>query len=155
MASSSRRGLSIMEVIVATGIIALAALTVLSVCSSVLEYRRQSTDALNAARVTDMMVERVVASLTKDTPAGTRDAFWAGSFPYPDTPYREGTHNVAGREFSYAVFAEDIPGIGDASADPPNLLRRVDVYVWWEEERGKKGSKRTVATRLVNSGEEP
>lgn len=155
MASNSRRGLSLMEVIVAVGLIALAALAVLSVCSSVLEYRRQSTDALNAARVTDMVIERVVASLTKDTPAGTRDDFWASSFPYPDTPYKEGTHKVGDREFSYAVFAEDIPGIGDASADPPNLLRRLDVYVWWEEDRGLKGSKRTVATRLINSGEEP
>jgi hypothetical protein len=126
----------------------------LSLCSAVLRYRRQSTNHLNAARITDMLTERTVASIAADSPAGTRDAFWAGSFPYPTTPYRTGSELVGRQSFFYAIYASDVPGLGDPGADPPNIMRRIDTYVWWEDEK-QPGSKRTVATRMVNSGEDP
>ena len=154
MASRTENGLSVVEIVVALGVLGLAAVTVLSVCSSVLKYRRQSTNALNAARVTDMIMERTVASLAADSPTGTRDAFWAGSYPYPGSAYQENTLKVGGLEYSYAVYADDVPGLGDPGADPPNLLRRIDVYVWWED-MDVAGRRKTVATRLINSGEEP
>lgn len=146
------RGISLMEAIFGVGILALAVLTLLSLCSSVLRYRRQSTNHLNAARVTDMVLERTVVSLASD-PA-VRDDFWDDEYPYPTTPYQTGTQMVGRQNFSFAIYASDVPGIGDPSADPPNVLRRVDVYAWWEDEK-EPGSKKTCATRIINHGEEP
>lgn len=143
-----------MEAVFAVGILALAALTVLSLCSTVLRYRRQSTNHLNAARVSDRILERTVLSIAADSPAGVRDAFWAASYPFPSTPYKTGSEMVGRQKFSYAIYATDVPGLGDGAADPPNLLRRIDVYAWWEDEK-EPGSKKTVATRMINSGDEP
>lgn len=141
-----------MEVVFGVGILALAVLTMLTLCSTVLRYRRNSTNYLNAARVTDMVIERAVAGIANDETA--RDAFWAASYPYPTTAYKTGIEKVGRQDFNYAIYATDVPGLGDASADPPNIMRRVDAYVWWEDEK-EPGSRRTIATRMINSGEEP
>lgn len=143
-----------MEAVFGVGILALAVLTMLQLCTTVLRYRRQSTNHLNAARITDMVLERTVASIASDSPAGTRDGFWATGYPYPGSPYKTGTEMVGRQQFKYAIYAADVPGLGDASADPPNLLRRIDVYAWWEDDK-EPGSKRTVATRMIASGEDP
>lgn len=142
------------EVVIGLGILGFALLTLLSVCSIALRYHRQSLNHLNAARVNDMVLERAVASVMHDAPPGTTDTFWNNSYPYPNTPFRSGTEKVGRDSFSYAVYAVDVPGVGDPSADPPNILRRVDAYVWWKEE-GEVGEKRTYCTRLINQGEEP
>ena len=149
---AEKKGFTLTEVIVAMGILGVALLTLMSVCSVALRYQRQSINNMNAARVNDMVLERAVASVHHDTPAGTSDTFWDNEYPYPSTAYRSGIEVVGRDEFNYAIYAVDVPGIGDASLDPPNTLRKIDAYVWWSEE-GEPGQKRTFTTRLMSRGE--
>lgn len=148
------KGFSLTEVIVAVGILGLTLLTLLTLCSIALKYHRQSLNNATAVRVNDMVLERAVAGVIHDTPSGEADKFWGNQYPYPSTSYREGVEKVGRESFNYAIYAVDIPGLGDSSTTPPNVLRRVDAYVWWTEE-GEPGGKRTHSTRLLNRGEEP
>ncbi len=147
-------GFSLIEVVIGLGILGLALLTLLTLCTTVLRYQRQSTNVMNATRVNDMVAERAVATLAQDSPTGSRDTFWASSYPYPSSPFLSGTEQVGRQTFNFAVHATDIPGLGDAGADPPNLLRRVDVYVSWDDGQGAE-RKTVMSTRLINSGDQP
>ena len=151
--SPNDEGFTLTEVIVAMGILGFGLLTLMSVLSISLKYQRQNINNMNAARVNDMVLERLVSSIHNDAPAGTADAFWASQFPYPNSAYKTGTEKVGRDEFNYAIYAVDVPGIGDPSTDPPNILRKIDAYVWWKE-KGEAGQKRTFTTRLMNRGEE-
>lgn len=148
-----REGFTLAEVIVAMGILAVGLLTLLSVCSISLRYQRQSINALNAARVNDMMLERAMSGVVNDLPAGESDSFWDAEYPYPSTPYKRGEEKIGRETFQYAIYAVEVTGLGDPSLDPPNTLKKVDAYVWWAEE-GQAGQKRTFTTRLMNRGEE-
>lgn len=152
--ASKTKGLSLIEVIVGVGILGFAILALLTVLGSALNFHRQTNNHSTAVRVNDMVLERAVAGVLHDTPAGTSDDFWDNDYPYPSTPYREGEIVVGREDFQYAVYAVDVPGVGDPDADPPNRLRKIDAYVWWQEP-GQAGQKRTFSTRLVNSGEQP
>lgn len=151
--STQKDGFTLTEVIVAMGILGFGLLALMQVLSISLRYQRQNINNMNAARVNDMVMERVVAGIHNDTPAGVADAFWASQFSYPNNAYRTGTELVGRDEFHYAIYAVDVPGIGDASLDPPNTLRKIDAYVWWKE-KGEAGQKRTFTTRLMARGEE-
>lgn len=150
--TETTEGFTLTEVIIAMGLLGFALLTLMSVCSIALRYQRQSINAMNAARVNDMVLERAMAGVNADTPTGTNDIFWNAQYPHPTTPYKRGSEQVGRETFQYAIYAVDIAGVGDPSLDPPNTLRKVDAYVWWEEE-GKAGQKRTFTTRLMNRGE--
>lgn len=152
--TSKEQGLSLTEVVIAVGIIALAALTILSLCATVLRYRRQSTNSLNAARVSQAVLERTVVSIGSDLPAGVKDDFWAATYSYPGNPFKSGTESIGRESFEWKVFTSNVDGIGDSTKDPPNILRRIDVYVWWREPNNNE-PKQTIATRVVNSGLEP
>lgn len=134
------------------GILGFGLLALMSVLSIALKYQRQNINNMNAARVNDMVLERAISGVHNDTPANASDDFWGAQYPYPTTAYLYGVETVGRDEFNWAIYAVDVPGIGDASLDPPNTLRKVDAYVWWTEE-GQEGQKRTFSSRLMNRGE--
>lgn len=135
------------------GILALAVLGALTIASMVLKHQRQSLNHAAAARLGDTLIERAATGVIFDQPKGERKKFWDGSYPYPSAPYKEGTETVGREVFNYAIYATDLP-LGDAGADPPNLIRKLEAHVWWKSE-GEVGEKRTVAWRMINSGSEP
>lgn len=147
---TSADGLTLAESIFAIGILALALFALISVCSMALRFQRQSLNNLNAARITDMVLGRTVASVLTDTPAGEEAAFWGATFPYPGSPFRNGVEKVGNQEFSWFIYTTDMSGV---TTLPDNRLRRVDAYVVWSDK--ELGAQISSATRLVNEGEEP
>ena len=147
------RGLTLIEVIVGLGILGLALLALTTLIASSLKYQRQTQNSSLAVRVNDMILERAVSSIVNDSPPGARESFWDREYPYPANAYQRGEQRVGRELFQYAVYAVEVPGIGNAAASPPNLLKKIDVYVWWED-KGQVGQKRTYSTRLLNSEEE-
>lgn len=141
------------EIVLAVGILGIALLTALNVSSIALKHHRQNINSANAAQVAETVLNRALSAVANDLPGGTSAAFWAGSFPYPSTAYATGTYQMGREEFNYAIYGVDVPGVGDPAADPPNVLRQVDVYVWWEE-LGKPGQQRVYTSRLVSQGEQ-
>ena len=151
--TSNSQGFTVAEVVVAIGILGFAILTLLSLSSTVLRYQRQSINQMNAVRVNDMVLERALAGILHDAPAGEATTFFTTPYPYPTTPYQTGTETVGKTDFEFRIYATDVPGLGDPTATPPNVLRKLDCYVWWTEEGA--GTKKTFSTRIINSGEEP
>lgn len=144
-----------MEIVFSIGILATALLTLLSVSSIALRYHRQSINTINAARVTDMVLNRSINRvIAENPPAALQAAFFGTDYAYPASPYDTGSVMVGREEYFFAIYAVTIPGIGDPAAAPvPNVLKKVDAYVWWTT--GEAGDKRSFATRLVNQGEQP
>jgi hypothetical protein len=149
-------GLTLMEIIISFGILATALLTLLSVSAMALRYQRQNINNMNAARITDMVLNRAIVRVLTEDPIGSLNAdFFGGDYPKSGgVPYDSGTVMVGREEFHYELYTETVPGIGDPSASPvPNVLKKVDAYVWWQEEG--QGEKRSFSCRLVNQGEQP
>jgi hypothetical protein len=149
-------GLSLVEIIVSFGILATALLTLLSVSAMALRFQRSNINNMNAARVTDMVLNRAVVRVLNEDPVGALNANFFGN-DYPKSggvPYESGTIKVGREEFSYELYTDTVPGIGDPSAVPiPNVLKKIDAYVWWQETG--QGEKRSFSCRLVNQGEQP
>jgi hypothetical protein len=156
MGSRTRAGLALVEIIVSFGILAAALLTLLSVSAMALRYQRQNINNMNAARVTDMVLNRAVSRVLSEDPVGPLNAdFFGGDYPKSGgVPYEEGTVMVGREEFTYELYTYTVPGIGDPSAVPiPNILKKVDAYVYWKETG--QGERRSFSCRLVNQGEQP
>ena len=144
-----------MEIIVSFGILATALLTLLSVSAMALRYQRQNINNMNAARVTDGVLNRAITRvLNEDPPGALNAAFFGTDNPKSGgVPYESGKIMVGRDEFSYEIYTDTVTGIGDPSATPfPNILKKVDAYVWWKEEG--QGEKRSFSSRLVNQGEQ-
>lgn len=153
MRSSS--GLTLTEVLISLGIVALAFFALLSVCSLGLRLNEQSMISIKAAQLADTELSRTVAGILYDVPAGTRVSFWGNPVagpnrPYPTTPWRHGVSTIGADEIHFAIYATTLTGVGGVS--PDNLVSRLDAYVWWRE--SGPGSKMTSCTRLMVYGED-
>ncbi|MCA9790429.1 MAG: hypothetical protein KC910_01485 [Candidatus Eremiobacteraeota bacterium] len=149
MKATSSRGLTLAEVVLAIGLMAMALFALLSVCSMAVRYQKQSINNINAARVADAALGRAMSSALNDTPAGAAADFWDNEWPYPTSPWVTGTEAVGHQRYFFAIYATTVPSLGDVD----NAVKRVDAYVWWTENQA--GAKLTAAMRLVNKGEEP
>lgn len=151
--NKDHEGLTLIEVIIAIGIMAVALLAILSVASMALTYQRQSINNLNAASAAETVLNKAITRvLSEDPPATIQAQFWGTEYPFPSTPYDSGTLKIGREEYQYRIYALNVPGIGDPAAAPvPNVLKKVDAYVWWKDSGA--GEKRSFATRLVNQGE--
>lgn len=144
-------GLSLAEVILALGILAMAFFALLSVCTIGLRYNRQSINGLRAVTVADSEMGRTLAGVFHDKPTGTNSTFWGKDWLYPSDPYRKGNVQVGSDTFHYAIYAQTLVGLGDAAEG--NRARKLDAYVWWVET--DSGKHLCSCSRLLNEGETP
>lgn len=158
---TQRRAFTLPEIVIAIAILGLVMLTLLSLsATSVRSMEKSSTTAIGHS-VAEAQLERVIQDIRADRPAGDKDRFWDGEFPYPDTPFFTSTDPivVGANKFHYKVFAETV--INENTGSPvggdllkENRLKKVDVVVWWwSDESGVRqgyGNMKTNVSRMVN-----
>jgi hypothetical protein len=140
-----------MEVILGLGIMTVALFALISVCSMSLKMNRQSVANLGAVQVADAELGRIVTQSLNDV-AGKKALMWGAEHSYPSTVFEKGVRQMGGNAFNYAIYEQDVPGLGSAANS--NRVCKVDVYVWWTEP-GQAGFKLTSCSRLVNEGDTP
>ena len=159
---TTQRGFTIAELLVAIGFFAVAVLTVLGLNLAVVRVDSKAIESAAGSVVADRLIQRTVAKVKADAPAGTRANFWV--VDHVSVPWEEGTTRNGGTEFHYTVSAETVldPAgnpIGQSGAGP-NRLEKIDVRVWWfsddtgsETSRAGYGRLEHKATKLITEAE--
>ncbi len=149
--TSNSRGFTLAEILISTGVLAVAMLGLLSLCATGLKANKKSVTTLTAAQVADRQLKRAIAkAVVEDIPAGSRERFWDEEYSYPSRAWATGKETVGSTDFSYAIYASTLPLTTTVTA---NRVKRVDIAVWWWSEDGRRegyGRLQQQACRLVN-----
>lgn len=150
--------MSLMEVLLATGIMALALFALLSMASLGMRSGRKSFDQTVAIQVADQQLNQVVVEAL----TGYSTDLFDQDYPFPNQALRSGTTRVGRDDFSWSIYAQTIyctdnSALGAGSED--NAVKKVDVVVrWWGDQgQGHEGYGRLQCSisRLVGQGDTP
>lgn len=128
---------------------AVALFALIGVCSFSLRQNKQSMASIGATQVADGEMGRIVSQIIADV-GGRKTTVWGSDHSYPSNPLEKGTRTVGRDTFNFAIYEQDLAGVG--SAANKNRCTKIDVYVWWREPN-EAGGKRTSCSRLFNEGE--
>jgi hypothetical protein len=138
-------GLSVAEVVIAIAFLAITFVSLLSVLAGGLKHDRKAYLKNAATATARALLTKTLSEVSKDSPAGTKDGFWATDYPYRTSPYREGEENAADVTFHYEICTETVRAIsGQPFGAPDHRLKQVDVYVRWGQEDERTGFGSTV-----------
>ncbi|MGE0492300.1 MAG: hypothetical protein AB7S38_24015 [Vulcanimicrobiota bacterium] len=161
------RGFTLLEVLLAIGLAAVVVLTLLALGAQSLRASQKSGDSDKALMVADNVLERVVAHVKADDPAGCRDSFWndAGTAPWIPPWDANTSVTVEGTEYRYTIFTSRVTnqlngqvlGTGPAGSEvPDNGLKKVDIVVeWWDEPNGSHQGYGLLEVRLTRLVKRP
>lgn len=156
-------GFTMVELLLSLAIMAMVILTLFSLAASSVRGTEKTGHLATGQAVAESQLEYAIRNAQADIPAGDKDRFWGGNFPRSGTPFVEGSVNISGTEFKYAIYATGfnhsatgLPVGGDVLLE--NRIKHVECLVWWmtenpEDSRQGFGKMTTSAMRLVN--EEP
>ena len=143
-------GFSLLEIIIAVGVIAIATLTIIALFTQVLRGSQKSVDLSRGTMLAQSIIaERIYSTFDDDL---VKDFWWsqvdAGIYAGPGNFWERQTVN----DMRYVLYAAPLTGLGAA----PYRAAKIDVVVWWwdsEQQGGARegyGQLRTEVTRLVN-----
>ena len=140
------RGFSMLEIILAIALIAIAVLVLMGLATTALSARQKSLDTEAARQVAQAQLQRVIRSALNDSPSGSRRRLFGHN---SEAPLESGSSTTGVTEFSYSVFAKSLT-VGAA----PNRLAQVRVEVWWwgdkDQSRAGMGRLRYEISQLVD-----
>ncbi|MBI3926838.1 MAG: hypothetical protein HY319_14980 [Armatimonadetes bacterium] len=143
------------ELILSIGFFAVAILAILALSVSIARTDSKAVETSAGTLVADRLLQRTLASIYADQPAGARDTFWAIDHVSP--PWEEGTIQTNGNQFQYVIYAttvNDSAGTEIGSLAEDNLLKKVDIRVWWwGQQRTGYGRLEVRNSRLVSEAE--
>lgn len=124
--------LSLAEIIVALGILALVLLSLVSVLVSSLKSEKKAFLMTSALNLADSELERLFLSVKSDQPLGARAEFWGRDYPSSGAPLRQGTATVSHTEFHFEITTATVMAAdGLPIGDPDHRLKEVDILVRW------------------------
>lgn len=150
--------MTLMEVLLATAILAMALFAILSLASLGLRSGQKSFDQTVAIQVADQQLNQVIVEAL----TGYSNDLFDQDYLYPTNALKTGTTTVGREDFSWAIYAQtvyrtDSTALGEGSQN--NAVKKVDVVVrWWGEQgQGHQGYGRLQCSisRLVGQGDTP
>lgn len=152
-------GFSLAELILSIGFFGLAILTLIGLSIAITRTDSKALERSAGTLIGDQVLNRTIAELKEDNPAGARANFFSGDFSV--TPWSKGNLVNARTTFYYEVFAHTVidRGTGSPLSEdvPGNRLKQVNVHVWWagEESSTRQGSGNLEVwiTQLVSEAE--
>ena len=149
---------SLGELLVALGLIAVAILSVLALSITIAKSNREGIDHGVGNVVATQISDRLIDQLKTDTPAGSKEAFFAKDFI--STPYDQGVLSNNNTDFSYEIYARTVTDTSGSSLGGTTLnnrLKKLDVMVHWWDSNTKDhqgyGELQVSVSRLINEAE--
>lgn len=148
-----RRGFSLLELLVATGILSTALLLMIGVFLSAMRGNQKAVDLTAGAVVAESVLTQIIYETSSD-PARKADFFDSVYDADTGSPYTSGVLTLNRTPFNYVLYAPTVLNPGPYDPDG-NKLKRLEVVVWWWQDssqsaRAGYGQLRTDLVRLVN-----
>lgn len=145
-----RKGFSLLEIIIAIGVLAIAIVTVTALFTKVLRGSQKSVDLSRGTMLAQAIIsERIYNTFDDDV---VKDLWWtrvdAGIYAGPSNFWESQTVN----DMRYVLYAAPVTALGAQ----PYRAAKVDVVVWWWDSQQTGGARegygelRTEVSRLVN-----
>jgi len=99
--------MSLIEVLISLGLMALALLALISVLTLGRKQEAQSTDRLVAWDVAELELERAIHEVSSLS-AEQQELFWSSAHPLGAEPWKEGLVEQNGREYRYELYHKPI-----------------------------------------------
>ncbi|MHB2017116.1 MAG: type II secretion system protein [Candidatus Xenobia bacterium] len=137
----ARRGFSIMELVVAVGIMGTAVLLIIGIFFTLFHISQKSVDKVAGFTIAESLLVQEAYQICGD-PSGA-NAFWQNT---PANPLCAGTYQVNNASYFYRMYAADEVLVNSGSTpftglywnDPNNQPpinpinpRRLDILLWW------------------------
>ncbi len=156
----SRSGFSLIEVVLAMGLLAVGILTVLGLFGQLSKEAQKASDTGAGILAAESVLNRTVHEILDDTGPVSRADFFGNDSP-PAAPI-QGTITANRTVMTYEITyrtVQNTAGGGLGAALPENRTKQVDITMWWwtenaDSHRAGYGFLRTSATKLVNEQQE-
>lgn len=151
-----KRGFSLLEVLFALAVLAIAATALGQVLVSNLVAQHNITESARARAVAERQFERVVAELNS-LPLADAGDFWSRDYPDQTDAWRAGNQRIGHTDYRYWITASTVNDDGGGrlgGSSAANGLKMVRVTVSWNSDgdaaRSGRGTMKIYSTRLVN-----
>lgn len=160
MQSRSEKAFSLLEVVIAVGILAVGILTVIALFTQLLRSSHKASDSSLAVAAAESFLNQTISNIFNDTEIVSKTDFWNDNAPPADPIER--TVNPGGKVMTYRITYQTVNDTaGDPLGDdlPENRSKKVDIVLWWFTDDPAKarpgyGYLRVSASRLINEQEE-
>jgi hypothetical protein len=133
------------EVILAIAFLAITFVSLLSVLAAGLRTDRKAFFRDAATSTARALLTKTLSKVSRDTPVGTKSAFWAEDKPNRGNPYLEDTVSAGDTVFTYQITTKTIPAAnGSPFGGVKRRLKQVDIYVRWGGDDQRTGYGSTV-----------
>ncbi len=147
-----------LEVLFATGILAMALFALMAVASLSVHTDRKSFDEMVATRLADRELNRAIF----DALTGANTSIFDGDYPYPTSAAVTNTTYVGDKLYTYAIYASTVSCVNGTTlgsgSTSQNLVKKVDIVVWWWNDQATRqgyGRLESSMSRLVGQGDTP
>ncbi len=131
-------------------VLALIILAMAALITSTVRSEEKANRVGLATQELNLITERALYGLEWDDPPGTRASFWAAG---PGAAWTSGTSQPGDAIYAFAIYAETVPGLGDAPT--ATRLKKMNVRLNWWDSQAQGGSRQGYgrlelhSTRLV------
>ncbi|MCA9796236.1 MAG: hypothetical protein KC910_30725 [Candidatus Eremiobacteraeota bacterium] len=141
------RGFSLIELLLAIGVLALVLLLVVALAISVMRRNQRALDVPVGSLAADTILTRLIYGMENNLAA--RTAFYAS--PAVNTPWINGVFKMDRVDFTYATDVQSLP-VGTSTGMADNRLVQVHIAVQWQEahEGPNNGQQQAEMVRLVH-----
>jgi prepilin-type N-terminal cleavage/methylation domain-containing protein len=151
-----KSGFSLVEVIIAMGLLGVGILTVIGLFGQMTKDAQKATDTGAGVLAAESVLNRTISEILRDAGPVTRADFFDLDSP-PEAPI-QGTitanRTIMTYEITYRTL-QDTGGVALGSALPENRTKVVELTMWWwtdgpDSSRAGYGFLRTSASKMVN-----